>query len=298
MSNHQYIKCYDEACNQNIHALDLAKYQKQRIFSPLVGLCFMILFVCFSRDVTAATSLVSHKANYTLTMGEKSKNALVQNVRGKISFELRDECDGWSLTEDYLFQFVYESGEEITILSHSDSWEDSEGQLYSFDVREQNSYEPVSIYTGFANLPPESKVGEASYAGAYNDNLKLSDDILFPVTYTRAIIDAAEKGEKFMSKQLFVNSTPEDALKTASAAIGNKKPFNSDIQIDGVTTSHYWPIDIAYFKTNAKKATPDYQIQMDLHDNGVVTDFLIDYGDFTIHATISDGNLIENPDCS
>ena len=96
MSNHQYIKFYDEDCNQTIHELDLAKYQKQRIFSPLVGLCFMILFVCFSRDVTAATSLVSHKANYTLTMGEKSKNALVQNVRGKISFELRDECDGWS----------------------------------------------------------------------------------------------------------------------------------------------------------------------------------------------------------
>ena len=90
----------------------------------------------------------------------------------------------------------------------------------------------------------------------------------------------------------------EDALKTASAAIGNKKPFNSDIQIDGVTTSHYWPIDIAYFKTDATQATPDYQIQMDLHDNGVVTDFLIDYGDFTIHATISDGDLIENPDCS
>ena len=298
MSNLQYIKFYDKYCNQNKNDLDLAKNQNEPMFPFLAGLCVVIIFICLSRDVTAATSLVSHKANYTLTMGEKNKNALVQNVRGKISFELRYECDGWSLTEDYLFQFLYESGEEITILSHSDSWEDSEGQLYSFDVREQNSYEPESIYTGFANLPSESEVGDASYVGTYDDNLKLSDDILFPVTYTRAIIDAAEKGRKFMSKQLFVNSTPKDALKTASAAIGNKKPYNSDIQIDGVTTSHYWPINIAYFKTDATQVTPEYQIQMDLHDNGVVTYFLINYGDFAISATISDGNLIENPDCS
>ena len=298
MSNKRYSESYEEDFIQNSDTLDLAKYKKERISSFVGGLCFTIIFACFVRDGTAATSLVSHKANYTLTMGAKSQNALVQNVRGKISFELRSECDGWYLSEDYLFQFLYESGEEITILSHSDSWEDSEGQLYSFDVREQNSYEPESLYTGFAKLPSESEIGEASYAGTYDDNLLLSDDILFPVTYTRAIIDAAEMGKKFMSKQLFVNSTPEDALKTASAAIGNRKPYKSDIQIEGVTTSHYWPIDIAYFKMDATQATPEYQIQMDLHDNGVVTNFLIDYGEFSIHANISDGNLLDNPDCS
>ncbi len=298
MYNHQYSKFYDKDFSQHNKALNLFKNQRKRTFWFVVGMCFTIIFACFVRDGTAAISLVSHKANYTLTMGAKNKSALVQNVRGKISFSLRSECDGWSLTEDYLFQFLYASGEEITILSHSVSWEDIEGQLYSFDVREQNSYETESIYTGFANLPTESEVGEVSYSGTYDDNLKLSDDILFPVTYTRAIIDAAEKGKKFLSKRLFVNSSPEDALKTASAAIGNKKPYNSDIQIDGVTTSHYWPIDIAYFKTGAAQATPEYQIQMDLHDNGVVTDFLINYGDFSIHATILDGNLIENPDCN
>ena len=298
MSNKRYSEFYDEDFIQNSDTLDLAKYKKDRIFSFLGGLCFIIIFTCFVRDGAEATSLVSHKANYTLTMGAKSQNALVQNVRGKISFELRSECDGWYLSEDYLFQFLYESGEEITILSHSDSWEDIEGQLYSFDVREQNSYEPESLYTGFANLPSESEIGEASYAGTYDDNLLLSDDILFPVTYTRAIIDAAEMGKKFMSKQLFVNSTPEDALKTASAAIGNKKPYKSDVRIEGVTTSHYWPIDIAYFKMDATEPTPEYQIQMDLHDNGVVTNFLIDYGEFSINANISDGNLLDNPDCS
>ena len=30
----------------------------------------------------------------------------------------------------------------------------------------------------------------------------------------------------------------------------------SDIQIEGVTTSHYWPIDIAYFKMDAAGVGP------------------------------------------
>ena len=100
-----------------------------------------------------------------------------------------------------------------------------------------------------------------------------------------------------MSGKIFVNSTPEDAVKTASAAIGIKKPYKSDIQINGVTTANYWPVDIAYFKAGTTESIPEYQIQMDLHDNGVVTDFTINYGDFTVHASISDAQLIEKVDC-
>ena len=275
-----------------------AKVLNERISTLITGMLFMIFCVSFVSDVRATTSLASHKVNYTLSMGKSNQNAVIQDVRGTISFALSAQCDGWSITEDYLFQFLYESGEEITVFSHSDSWEDKNGHLYSFDVREQNSYEPETIYTGFAMLHQEREVGEASYAGAYEETLDLSNEVLFPVKYTLAMIEAAQNGKRLMSKQLFVNSIPQDAVKTASAVIGNKKLYNSDIQINGVTTTHYWPVNIAYFKTDSTQATPEYQIQMDLHDNGVVSDFLINYGDFSIHASISDGSLIEIEDCT
>ena len=256
-----------------------------------------IFCVSFTTEAYATSPMVSHKADYKLSMGKKNRNVSVQDVQGKISFTLKAQCDGWSLKEDYLFQFFYENGEEVTILSQSDSWEHKNGQLYSFDVREKNSREPETIYTGYAILPPQSDIGEANYAGAYNDNLRLSNNIMFPVTYTRTIINAAQQGKKFISKEIFVNSIPEDSVKTATAVIGIKKPYKSDFQIDGVTTSFYWPIDVAYFRADASETLPEYQIQMKLHDNGVVTDFLINYGDFTINAAISNARLIENIDC-
>ena len=262
----------------------------------------LLLFVLFAFQIhqtsaNAATPLVSHTADYTLTMDKNTQDSAVQDVRGKISFKFLAQCDGWSLTEDYIFQFLYDTGDEVSIFSHSESWEDISGKLYSFDVREQSSYEPENIYTGFASLPPIGEVAEANYVGAYNESRILPEDTLFPVAYTRAIINAAEKGEKFKSKRIFVNSTPDDSIKTASAAIGKRKPYTSNFKSNGVTTTHFWPVDVAYFKDGATEATPEYQIKMDLHENGVVTDFLINYGEFTIKAAISDANLIENEDC-
>ena len=286
------------------HSLEEDKFlkftnQRSRIIEALLILTFFPMFLInfMIEEAYGSSTMVSHKADYTLSMGKRNQTATVQDVKGKISFTLKVLCDGYSLKEDYLFQFFYETGEDVTILSHSDSWEHENGQLYSFDVREQNSFEPENIYTGYAILPPQSDIAEANYAGAYDDNLKLSNDIMFPMTYTRAIIDAAQKGKKFMSGKIFVNSTPEDAIMTATAAIGKKKQYKSALQINGVTTSFYWPIDVAYFREDATEATPEYQIQMELHDNGVVTDFLINYGDFTINADISNATLIENVDC-
>ena len=292
------LKFFDKVFLNENQYLKFISMTGGTIESYILLISLHLLFISFTTEANGKSPMVSHKADYTLSMGAKNRNANIQDVKGKISFTLKAQCDGWSLKEDYLFKFFYETGEEVTILSYSDSWEDKNGQLYSFDVREQNSFEPERIYTGFAILPPESEFAEAKYTGAYEDNLILSNDIMFPVAYTRAIIDAARQGKKFMSGKIFVNSTPEDALKTATAAIGIKKPYKSDFQIDGVTTSFYWPIDIAYFKSDATEAMPEYQIQMKLHDNGVVTDFLINYGEFTVSAAISSAHLIEKVECN
>ncbi len=297
MSCIKTLEFFDKFYLEKINFLGIInlKIIHKRHFFLLIFVPFLVTF--FVHKSYGASSIVSHKADYTLSMGKKNRDAAVQDVKGKISFVLKAQCDGWSLKEDYLFQFFYETGEEVTIVSQSDSWEHKNGRLYSFDVREQNSYEPETIYSGYAVLPPQSEIAEANYTGAYNNNLKLFNDIMFPVNYTRTILEAARQEKKFLSGKIFVNGTPEDAIKTAAAAIGRKKPYESDFQFDGVTTAYYWPVNVAYFRENATEAMPEYQIQMELHDNGVVTNFLINYGEFTINAAISNARLIEKVDC-
>ena len=66
---------------------------------------FLYSLACIASNAYATSSIVSHNANYTLSMGKKNSNASVQDVAGKISFTLNAQCDGWSLIEDYFSGF-------------------------------------------------------------------------------------------------------------------------------------------------------------------------------------------------
>ena len=53
-------------------------------------------------------------------------------------------------------------------------------------MRERNTFEPESIYTGYAILPPQSDIAEASYTGAYNDTLILSTPVAYNLKSPRS----------------------------------------------------------------------------------------------------------------
>ena len=56
---------------------------------------------------------------------------------------------------------------------------------------------------------------------------------------------------------------------------------------------YYWPINLAYFDPNSTNSEPEFQILAKLQENGVITGFKIDYGEFSINAELD--NLEEIP---
>ena len=48
-----------------------------------------------------------------------------------------------------------------------------------------------------------------------------------------------------------------------------------------------WPVSIGYFEAKGGDLTPSYQIDFRLYANGVSRELLIDYGDFSIHGTLT-----------
>ena len=62
-------------------------------------------------------------------------------IKGKTSFTIRRDCDGWKSSENYVLEFDYQSGETAIMASHFSSWEELAGQLYSFEVHEGSIFE-------------------------------------------------------------------------------------------------------------------------------------------------------------
>jgi hypothetical protein len=58
-----------------------------------------------------------------------------------------------------------------------------------------------------------------------------------------------------------------------------------------------WPVSIGYFEPKEGDLTPSYQIDFRLYENGVSRELLIDYGDFSIHGTLTDFEFLKSAEC-
>jgi len=58
-----------------------------------------------------------------------------------------------------------------------------------------------------------------------------------------------------------------------------------------------WPVSIGYFEAKGGDLIPSYQIDFRLYANGVSRELLIDYGDFSIHGTLTSLEYLKATEC-
>ena len=114
-----------------------------------------VLFVlagalAFSNQAVAAT-VTPHRAFYDMQLGEADQNSNVQAVSGRSAFTLERDCDGWRSNEEYLIEFGGQEGGRDRILSRFESWESDNGDMYSFEISENSSFESAKDFGGFAS---------------------------------------------------------------------------------------------------------------------------------------------------
>ena len=255
----------------------------------------IIGFVAATQLATAG-SISAHKAFYEMRLGDRVQNSNIVNVFGKWAFAVERDCDGWVSVEDYVIEFINESGGSERILSHFESWEADNGDKFSFDVSEDSTFLGRRDYGGFADLFANYS-GSAFFSLDPEVELELPQDTYFPVRHLETILDAADSGKTMMAATIFTGGEPDDALMTASTVVGSWRTAEGPIDLGGLREDGYWPIQVAYFKPSATTSEPEYEIKLSMQRNGVVRNYVIDYGDFNIVADLTKIEDIEAPVC-
>jgi hypothetical protein len=127
--------------------------------------------------------------------------------------------------------------------------------------------------------------------------LDLPEGTYFPVRHLESILDAADSGKTMMAATIFTGGEPDDALMTTSTVVGGWQAEDDAIDLGGLREDGFWPIQVAYFKPSATTAEPEYEIKFSMQPNGVVRNYVIDYGDFSIAADLTRIEDIEEPVC-
>src|SRR5215469_1144164 len=139
--------------------------------------------------------------------------------------------------------------------------------------------------------------GVAEFTKPQPQTLKLEPGVLFPSAHTIVLIDAARRGENFVTRQVFDGATDENAVQV-SAAIGLKvTPAPVAANRHALLDRPGWRVRLAFFPVDASAEKPDYELGMRLLDNGVSEDMLIDYGEYSIHAKLDDIEALSKPSC-
>ena len=117
--------------------------------------------------------------------------------------------------------------------------------------------------------------------------------MLFPTQHSLALIDAAQSGQSMLQAQLYDGSEKGQKVYETTAIIGKQIAPGADPKIEAMAKDKglgelvSWPVSIGYFEPKGGDLTPSYQIDFRLYANGVSRELLIDYGDFSIHGTLT-----------
>ena len=254
---------------------------------------FMLAF--FTIAVAYAANIAGHRAYYEMRIGQADKNAVVQSVTGRSAFVLEKDCDGWRSAEDYVIEFGNRDGRTDRILSHFESWESDTGDQYSFDIAEKSSFQGDKEFGGYAEINAEG--GEAVFMLEGQSNIALPENTYFPMQHIRAIINKADGGGKILAASVFAGAEPDDALLTTNTVIGGWQGEKPDVVLGALGDDGFWPVQIAYFKPSATEVEPEYEIHFWLQPNGVVRQYEINYGDFSIVAGLVTIETVDTPVC-
>lgn len=235
--------------------------------------------------ITPSDAIAPHRALYKVTLARAEPSSEIIDVRGRMGFEWRDDCDGWAIDQRYLMSFSRASGEGYEVSSKYTTWEAKSGDSYRFIVeRERGGGGERIAGRAVMPLPLGSGAGKATFTAPRSEEILLGAETLLPTEHTLRLIAEAQQGKRFFRATVFDGSELEPG-SLVSAVIGAARSAPPPID-HPVLAGEYWPIRLAFFKPGQAESNPDFEMSVDLLANGIARRMILDYGDIRVAMTL------------
>ncbi|MDX2104532.1 MAG: cell envelope integrity EipB family protein [Alphaproteobacteria bacterium] len=243
----------------------------------------------------AAVDLISHRAVYRMALERASSASGVADAHGTMLFELARQCDGWTVEQRYRLTMSYTDEDEAAeLVVQFVTWESNDGRRYRFNVRKLRDGDVTEDIRGTATMPAQGD-GVAEFTRPEATTLPLSAGAMFPTFHTLALLRAAVAGDRFVKLEVFDGGTVEGAYEV-TAGIGRGQAADASAA-HALLRAIWWPIRMAFFAPGDTSGQPEYELGVDLQENGITRAMVLDYGTFAIRATLQQVEALPAPQC-
>jgi envelope integrity protein B len=236
--------------------------------------------------------LTPHRAVYEVTLDDARSASGITGIDGRMVFEFSgSECNGYTLNMRMVTQMTDSQGQTNLTDLRSSTWEQGNGQKFRFQSAQYLNDKLGDVTMGRATRNPDAAV-EVKLSQPNHAELNLSGKVLFPTQHSIALMNAALDGEALLQAQIY-----DTAFIGKPVGAGTEDKIEPPAKEKGLAGMVSWPVSIGYFESKGGDLTPSYQIDFRLYANGVSRELLIDYGDFTVHGTLSSLEYLKPTEC-
>lgn len=235
-----------------------------------------------------------HRAVYAISLASAKSGSGITSAGGALAFEWGDGCDGWTVEQRYRLALV-SGGGELEIVTNYATWESKDGLKYRFKVRKSKNGKPEEEITGDASLDGPGKPGRANFTQPKKQTFELPAGAIFPTEHTLVLMRRAIDGEAVVRRLVFDGATADGAAEV-NALVGRKLATGQN-GVEPFMDRPGWHMRMAYFNIEKRSTEPDYEIGVDLQDNGIARSIRLDYGEFSLKGTLEKVELLPKPHC-
>lgn len=254
--------------------------------------------------------MLSHRAIYTVSLAPGRKQGQLSSVDGRMVTEWQETCDGLISEQRIVTDMLDEAGERSLSDISASSWESRDGLQFRFSMRQRLDNELVAEYDGNASYATALGYGTATLRKPEEKEVKLPAGVLFPSGYMQSLLDAARRGQKRLTRQVFDGTSESDYYHVVSS-IGGATNVEAVPQAEGAAKNAgehksilnatsgltWWPVQVSYYAIDQNEGLPEFEMAFRLYDNGVSADLTLDYGGFALFASLQRIDAYKPPDC-
>lgn len=268
-------------------------FQKNFILNGcrLICLCIVALtayqpvFAAQAPDPATKAGFMPHKALYEIKLAGTKSGSQILNISGQMLYEWQPQCEAWTSSHRFNLLYEYADSPPLSVTSDFTTYETFDGSMMSFSSQRKRDGELFEELRGKAVIN-EDKDGEVLYTKPDGLEFDMPPGTLFPMAHSLEVLEALTSGQKFVHATIFDGSDEEGPVQV-NAFIG--KPVNvmaliepsEELDIDLINAPAH-NIRLAFFPISNPESSADYEMSVVFHNNGVISDMLIEYDDFSV----------------
>lgn len=259
-------------------------------------------------DQKVMDALVPHKALYEIKMVSKDSGSQIVNISGQMFYEWRPECEAWVTDHRFNLMYEYADSAPMKITSDFSTYETFDGKEFNFSSRRKRNGELYQELRGIGEFPVAEEAssdtgGEAVYSMPDGLIFDLDQGVLFPMAHTVKVLEYAEAGKRFFHATIFDGSDEEGPVEintfigdrvNAMARLGEG---NTNLDTTLINTPAR-KVRMAFFPLAEPNADAEYEMDVVFHDNGIISDMLVEYRDFSVTQKLVALEKLPENDCT